>query len=370
MRILLLGGTGAMGVHLSDIFNKNGYDVVVTSRKERPATQHKIYIKGNAKDNSFLEKIIKNKFDVIVDFMVYESKELTKERLSRLLSSTSQYVFLSSARVFGNEDKVITESSPRLLDCCDDEVFLNTDEYALAKAREENLIKKMETSNWTIVRPYITFSEIRLQLGTFEKEIWVQRALQGRKIYFSKDIASHYTTLTYARDVAKGIAGLIGNPKAIGEDFNITSGISYKWQEIADLYDRVLKELIPAYKGFHYEDECFARKIDTLRYQVKYCRLFDRKFDNSKILSVVPELKFHDVMPTLESCLREFLQAPSFLYDPYINFFIDSYTGEWKRQSTFPSTKSYIKYIIGRLIPNDLLFKIINNRTFLRKGFR
>ena len=43
----------------------------------------------------------------------------------------------------------------------------------------------------------------RLQLGIFEKEIWLQRALDGKKIVFSRNIASKYTTLTYGYDVAR-----------------------------------------------------------------------------------------------------------------------------------------------------------------------
>ena len=35
LKILLLGGTGAMGVHLSKILNNQGEDVYVTTRRER-----------------------------------------------------------------------------------------------------------------------------------------------------------------------------------------------------------------------------------------------------------------------------------------------------------------------------------------------
>lgn len=35
LKILLLGGTGAMGVHLSKVLNNQGEDVYVTTRRER-----------------------------------------------------------------------------------------------------------------------------------------------------------------------------------------------------------------------------------------------------------------------------------------------------------------------------------------------
>ena len=40
------------------------------------------------------------------------------------------------------------------------------------------------------------------QLGVLEKELWLYRALNGRTIVFSKDIAEKSTTLTYGYDVA------------------------------------------------------------------------------------------------------------------------------------------------------------------------
>ena len=46
-------------------------------------------------------------------------------------------------------------------------------EYAIAKAKMENLLKKPSKKNWTIIRPYITFNDNRLQLGTLEKEMWL-----------------------------------------------------------------------------------------------------------------------------------------------------------------------------------------------------
>ena len=58
----------------------------------------------------------------------------------------------------------------------------------LTKALQENLLRASGYKNWTIVRPYITFSDIRLQLGVYEKEQWLYRALQGRAIVSRKTL--------------------------------------------------------------------------------------------------------------------------------------------------------------------------------------
>lgn len=226
-RVLVLGGTGAMGTHLVNLLNRKGYQVTVTSRRMRDNFDNVTYVTGNAHESSFLNSLLASHFDVIVDFMVYSTGEFA-QRCKTLLKSCGQYIYLSSSRVYADSSSPITENSARLLDVCMDKEFLATDEYALTKARQEDLLRQSGYSNYTIIRPYITFSEIRLQLGVYEKENWLYRALQGRTIVFSKDIADKYTTLTYGLNVAEGIASLIGQSDAYSEAFHITANESHR----------------------------------------------------------------------------------------------------------------------------------------------
>lgn len=83
-----------------------------------------------------------------------------------------------------NSEKTLNEYSPRLLNVSQDKQYLATDEYALCKAGQENILKSHTKINHTIIRPYITFSEIRLQLGVYEKESWLYRAMQKKSIIF------------------------------------------------------------------------------------------------------------------------------------------------------------------------------------------
>jgi len=211
MKILVLGGTGSMGVHLVNILKEEN-EIYVTSRKEHKNKKNVNYIKGNAKDLEFISRLLKEDWDVIIDFMVYKLKEF-EERYNLFLSSSKHYLFLSSARVYNHSKDKIKENSPRLLETSTDLDFLNTDDYSLEKARQENMLKNSDNSNWTIIRPYITFSENRIQLGILEKEDWLYRALKGRTIIFSEDIAKSITTLTYGYDVSLAISRLVGKEK-------------------------------------------------------------------------------------------------------------------------------------------------------------
>lgn len=191
-----------------DIFTRTskkeeGDNIFVTTRNKSAKDIKNIhFLHGNAKDIQFV-KSLDNNFDVVVDFMSYKTDEFAN-RVAMLLNKTKHYVFLSSARVFAN-DKVITEESPRLLDVSKDKQYLETDEYALTKARQEDILNSCNKRNYTIIRPYITYGKERLQLSVLEKEEWLFRALTNRSIVFCKELANKSTTLTDSRDVAKSI---------------------------------------------------------------------------------------------------------------------------------------------------------------------
>ncbi len=228
MKVLILGGTGAMGVHLVQLLARDCVEVVVTSRSRQNSKGSVQYMQGDAHDMDFLQTILQDHWDAIVDFMVYTTASF-KERVHLLLEGTSQYIFISSARVYANSSKPISETSSRLIDVSHDLEFLSTDEYSLTKARQEDVLRDSHHSNWTIIRPYITYSKNRLQLGVLEKEEWLYRALHNRTIVFSKDIYSRLTTLTYGLDVSIGIMSVIGNSMTLGNSFHITSNDPKRW---------------------------------------------------------------------------------------------------------------------------------------------
>lgn len=306
MNILILGGTGAMGLHLIDLL-KQDHTLYVTSRSKHDNLTNVVYYMGNAHDMSFLSKLLKDStYDAIVDFMSYTTEEF-KERVDLLLQSTAHYIFLSSARVYAGSDNLISEDSPRLLDVCNDFDYLKTDEYALRKAREEDILFKHKLKNWTIVRPYITYSDIRLQLGVYEKEQWLYRALNGKPIVFSEDIASKYTTLTFGRDVSAAISQIIGNQQAFGEAFHITGPHTILWKDVLSLYASELSSILNKEVKIVYTKNAVIPKESEFQY--KYDRLYNRCFDNRKIDKVISKsINYLEPEVGLKKCLREFIE--------------------------------------------------------------
>lgn len=351
MNILLLGGTGAMGLHLIDILcidKKN--KIVVTSRQERCSNEKVTYLKGDAHNLEFIKPVLSQSWDIIVDFMIYNTGAF-KQRLDLLLSSTKQYVFLSSARVYSSTLEPIKESQLRLLDVVTDDEYLSTDEYALTKARQEDELLASKYKNWTIIRPYITFSDERLQLGVLEKEDWLYRAMQGRPIVFAKEMMDKVTTLTFGFDVAKGIGSLIGKEQAFSEIFHITSNQSFTWSDILNVYLDVLEKHLGYRPEVVLQDTSEFYKLHPAKYQIKYDRLFDREFDNTKINKFININDFSDVTVSLRNCLSNFLFNPRF---KYINWHAeakkDKACGIVASLNEITTIKQKIRYLFSRYL--------------------
>ena len=347
MNILVLGGTGTMGQPLVSLLASTN-DVYVTTRQDVVSSEKITYIKGNAKDIAFLTSTLQTRhWDAIVDFMVWTSDFPTV--LPLMLDNTDQYVFISSARVYAQSDEPITEDTPRLLDVSTDKAYLATNEYALAKAREEDMLFQSGRSNFTIVRPTITYNTQRLQLGVFEKEMWLYRALHGRSIVFSEDIADKVTTMTHGNDVATGIASLIGQKDALGEVFHITCPKSLLWREVFDIYLSVLEKRLG-----HRPRVVMTKKSTNLQfkeriYQVIYCRYFNRTFDNSKIAHYCDVESFTSPQVGLTQCLEQLLKNPVF---KKIDWFTEAVNDRASKERTplseIPTTTDKVYYIIYR----------------------
>lgn len=353
MRVLILGGTGAMGKPLVTILAERGNEVHVTSRRKYESTGNIHYIEGDAHDLSFIKGLLKSKYDAIVDFMIY-STELFQERVGIYLDSTDQYIFLSSARVYSDSMNPITENSSRLLDVCKDENYMKTDEYALAKARAENLLFESKMKNWTIFRPYITYNTDRLQFGGLELCTWVTATLAGRPLMIPREVVNCATTMTYGKNVAEAIALLIGNIKAFGEVFNVTGTDHMTWNEIAELYLDVIEEHTGKRPGI-YTPKLSDGLLAVLgnAYQIKYDRTYNRVFDNSKLLKTLDSslgyrIDFLPMKYGIRKCLEEYLslldEQNSKTYNVKYMAWIDKNTGG-RGEADIRGAKEKLKYL-------------------------
>lgn len=285
-RVLVIGATGAMGQYLVPKLSELGYEIDALALDDpRQSYPNVTYYKANFKEKQVHDTFLAKNYDGIVDFMTYHTAEIATE-LPLLASSTGHYIYLSSCRVFANEECPIKESSPRLLDVSKDEKLLASDDYCMYKARGEDVLRSLPCKSWTIVRPSTTFSFMRYQLVTLEAADTVGRAFRGKTVVLPVQAYSIPSSMTWGGDVASMLANLLFNERALGEDFNVTSAEWHPWSEVADYY----KEICNLH-AIWVDKEEYLRILDPeirlpIRWQLEYARLFNRAYDNTKMLDV------------------------------------------------------------------------------------
>ncbi len=308
-KVLVIGATGAMGRYLvPELVNLN-YEVVAVGLDECSPWQLDVkYVKGNAFDKLFLEELLKEKFDGIVNFMNYDAYSFS-DYYKMLLDNTEHYVFLSSCRVYDDKEQPIKETSPRLWDTSEDEVLKASHDYCIHKAQDEDLLNASNYNNWTIVRPATTFSTMRLQLVTLEFANSVERALMGKKVILPIQAKDKPATLSWGGDVAKMIANMLFKKEALREVYNVCSAESRTWEEIAEYY----RELV-GLEAVWVDKEDYLKILSpegkiNVRWQLEYARLFRRITDNSKILALTG-MKQEELMPMLDGLKLEIANIP------------------------------------------------------------
>lgn len=302
-KILVLGATGAMATYLVPKLLDLGYKVVGVSLDAAESDHpHLTYIKANAMDMDFLEELLSENFDAIVDFMVYKRPEVFREYYELFVKNTKHYIFLSTYRIYAGEYP-IKETSLRLIEAEKPRDFVSFEEYSIYKAEEEDLIRKSGYSNYTIVRPAITYSKRRFQLTTLEANVLVYRMKRGLTVVLPEGAMDCEATMSWAGDVADMFSAIILNPKAYGETYTLSTAEHHTWREIAEMYVK-----IGGLKYITAPDSDFVRIVGGSIYaeqQLKYDRCFNRIVDNSKILALSGRQQ-SELMPLFDGLKREY----------------------------------------------------------------
>ena len=188
-----------------------------------------------------------------------------------------------------------------------DEAFLQTQRYALRKARQEDMLMKSGKTNYTIIRPYITYSDRRLQLGIYEKEQWLYRLLNDKPIIIREEFLSKKTTLTYGHDVSSVLTRVMKSAPLSGP-VHIMSEETMTWGSILKLYAGIIKE--ETNKDIKIYTTRHMTEIENLfegGYNTKYDRLFDRSFDNSLAEKLYGHVVYMGMEDGLKKCLKRFI---------------------------------------------------------------
>lgn len=239
MKLLFIGGTGLISSACSELAVSRGHELYVLNRSAStryPLPEGATVLQADVRaDETHLAGLLAgHRFDAAVDFIAFTVEDI--ERDIRLLHrKTDQFVFISSASAYQKPPQhyLVTEETPL------GNPFW---QYARDKiACEEWLVQAYLEQDFpsTIIRPSLTYGPAQIPiLGASWQHPWtiVDRIRRGKKVIVPGDGTS-LCTLTWNADFAKGLVGLLGNKKAIGEAFHITSGEVLTWDQIVlELY--------------------------------------------------------------------------------------------------------------------------------------
>ena len=288
MKILLIGGTGTISSAITRQLAEGGHELWLLNRGNRknevPANVWQVICDIND-EAEVMRQTGAEVFDAVCEFIGFLPSQV--ERDIRLFTGrTRQYVYISSASAYNKPaaSHVITEGT----------TLANPYwEYSRNKiACEELLMRTYREAGFpvTIVRPSHTYCERGVPVSVHgPKGSWqvLKRMMEGKPVLVQGDGSSLWT-LTWNEDFARGFIGLLGNPKAIGEAFQIMSDEQLTWNQV---YQSVANALGVTFKPYYVSSE-FLAAVSPKAYDFTGNLLGDKSvtvvFDCTKLKRAVP----------------------------------------------------------------------------------
>jgi nucleoside-diphosphate-sugar epimerase len=285
VKILFLGGTGNISAECASLLHERGHAILVLTRGQSPVPSEYIPIRADRKDTAALRTALQGRQpEVVINFVGYELKDV-QDDFSLFSGGVGQYIFISSATVYSKPPKrlPITEEAP---------LGNAWWEYAQKKlACEQWLLDQQRTSGFpvTIVRPSHTYSKRWVPNAVSSASYTFARRLEQNKPVFVPDQGENQWTLTAATDFAIGLEGLVGNEKAFGEAFHITSDEVLTWNQIYAEIAAALGKKSPTIEKIPTDFIC--QLAPQLTGNLKGDKAHPGVFDNSKIKRFNPKFQ-------------------------------------------------------------------------------
>ncbi len=287
MKVLFIGGTGIISSACSRLAVARGIELYHLRRGQttRAVPAGIQVLLGDIRDPLSARRALGDRqFDAVVDWVAFTPEHIETD-LALFADRTRQYVFISSASAYQTPpaNLPVTESTP-----------LDNPFWAYSRAKiacEERLLRayRAEKFPFTIVRPSHTYD--RTLLPCHGGYTVIDRMRRGKKVIVHGDGTSLWT-LTHHEDFAKGLVGLLGHSRAIGEAVQITSDEWLTWDQIHHLLARAAGTRAHI---VHLPSEVIALHDPDWGAGLLGDKAHSMIFDNTKIRRLVPD--FAAVIP-------------------------------------------------------------------------
>ncbi len=290
LKVLLIGGTGCISSEISALAaQKPGIELYLLNRGTRPhfvPSNAQLIIGDMGKPEEIKAKIKDLHFDVLVDFIAYGASAIDRD-LEIFSGHFDQYIFISSTAAYvPRRGEVIREETAQVGNYL---WFYGRDKFLAEMRLQEE--RERNGLNYTIVRPSFTYNNLRLFHPTIrdghQQYSWTlaDRMLKGKPVLMQDD-GNGLCTLTYAADFAKAFVGLMGNPKAYGEDYHITSDEHFTFNRVAEMIGEALGVET---KLCHVPSPLLGLEMGEHYGQKLICFSNSGVFDARKVRKAVPE---------------------------------------------------------------------------------
>ena len=281
MKVLMIGGTGIISSAVSALLVQRGHQLTLLNRgaSVRSVPPGAEVLQADIREPSSVKRVLGDRrFDSVVDWLSFVPEHV-ETALGLFEGRTSQYVYISSASAYRKPPLAVPVVESNLLH----NPFW---QYSRDKiACEELLFERFRTQGTpiTVVRPSHTYDKTLLPMDGG----WtvVDRMLHGKEVIVQGDGTSLWT-LTHHSDFAKGFAGLLGHPYALGEAFHITGDEWLTWNEIFRLTAQAAG--VEA-KIVHVPSDLIAQEDPEWGSGLLGDKAHSMMFDNSKVRRLVPD---------------------------------------------------------------------------------
>jgi nucleoside-diphosphate-sugar epimerase len=282
LRVLFIGGTGTISSGCVPRILAAGHDLTVLNRgatTTRPLPAGVSVLQADVRDSAAVRAALgAREFDVVVNWVAFRAEHVRSD-VDVFAGRTGQYVFISSASAYEKPPRrlPITESTP-----------LRNPFWLYSQEKidcEDVLVQAYRASGFpiTIVRPSHTYDRTSLPI----EGGWTQidRMRRGLPVVVHGDGTSLWT-LTHHADFAKAFVGLLGNTRAIGQDFTITGDDVLTWNQIFTILGNAAGTQP---RLVHVASESIATVIPQWGPGLLGDKAHSLVFDNSKVRSLVPD---------------------------------------------------------------------------------
>jgi nucleoside-diphosphate-sugar epimerase len=281
IRVLFIGGTGAISSACSRVAAESGIELFVLNRgvtTSRALPPQVTKLRADIREPRSVLRLIRDlEFDAVVEWVAFTPEQVRAD-IDLFGGRTGQYVFISSASAYQTPPArlPVTESTPLRNPCW---------QYSRDKiACEDLLVAAYREQGFpaTIVRPSHTYDKT---LVPFDGGWTVPgRMLAGKPVIVHGDGTSLWTQ-THHEDFARAFVPLLGHPRTLGEAIHITSDDVLTWNQIAEALAAALGVTA---RVVHVPSDAIAAADPEWGASLLGDKAHSMVFDNTKVRALVP----------------------------------------------------------------------------------